>query len=69
MPMAKFLIIYLVMLFVLAIAWPLLKDIMPGGIPGDVVFFVGDVKIHLLFGTSVVFSAVIAFILWLFQKF
>ncbi len=66
--MKKFVITYIIMVFVLAIAWPLLSGIMPSDIPGDTVVLIGDVKIHLLIGTSLFFSVIIILILWTMRK-
>ena len=66
--MKKFALIYLIMVFVLAAAWPLVGGILPSGMPGDTSVLIGEVRIHLLYGTSLVFSLLIILILWTMRK-
>jgi hypothetical protein len=66
--MKKFAVTYIVMVFVLAVAWPLLGRIMPSGMPGDTSVLIGDLMIHLLYGTSLIFSLLIILVLWMLRK-
>ena len=66
--MWKFAITYLVVLILLAVGWPLINTFVPSWIPGDSSFVFGDLRVHLLFGTSFIVSTLIIFIMWMFQK-
>ena len=66
--MWKFAATYLVTLIVLAVAWPIARDFIPSWIPGDASFLFGDLRVHLLFGTSFFVSTFIIFIMWMFQR-
>jgi len=66
--MKIFVITYIVLIFLLGIAWPLIGPIMPGEIPGDGSILIGEVKIHLLFGTSLIVSVIFMIILWMMGK-
>ncbi len=66
--MKKFALTYLIMVFVLAVAWPLLGGILPSGMPGDTSVLIGDLRVHLLYGTSLIFSLIIILILWTMRK-
>lgn len=66
--MKKFALTYLIMVFVLAVAWPLVGGTMPSEVPGDTDVLIGEVRIHLLYGTSLIFSLIIILILWTMRK-
>ncbi len=66
--MWKFAITYLVVLILLAVAWPLINGIVPTWMPGDTTFLYGNLRVHVLFGTSFFASTLVIFIMWMFQK-
>lgn len=66
--MWKFAITYLVVLILLAVAWPLIYTIVPAWMPGDTTFLYGNLRVHVLFGTSFFISTFVIFIMWMFQK-
>jgi len=66
--MKIFAITYIVLIFVLAIAWPLIGVIMPAGVPGDGSIMIGEMKVHLLFGTSLIISSTFMIVLWMLGK-
>lgn len=66
--MWKFAITYLVVLILLAVAWPLISGIVPAWMPGDTTFLFGNLRVHVLFGTAFFASTFVIFIMWMFQK-
>jgi len=62
--MKTFAVIYFIMVFVLMVAWPLVGGILPEGVPGDTMVLVGETKVHILYGTSLITTSLIMIFLW-----
>lgn len=68
-PLTKFLTIYAVVLIMLAFAWPFITFLPIGYLPGDVTTQLGGLTLYLAFGTGLVVSAIVAFLLYIFQRY
>lgn len=50
------------------LAWPWLKNVVPGRLPGDIVVEKSGLKIFFPITTMIVISVVVTLILWFFRK-
>ena len=66
--MARFLIILGVVLVAAGLAAPFLAKLGVGRLPGDIVIERGDVRLYLPIATSLLISAVLSLIVWLFHR-
>lgn len=68
-PFIKFLTFYAVIFLILSFGWRFFPSLPIGHLPGDVVSALGNVTLYLAFGTTLVITGIVAFILYLFQRF
>lgn len=66
--MAKILITIGVVCILAGLAWPLLKNIPLGRLPGDITVIRENFRIHFPLTTCILISLVLSFILWFFRK-
>lgn len=66
-PGPRFLLLLAIVLVVLALAWQFLP-LRPGRLPGDFAWGRGNVRLHFPLATSLLVSAVLTLLLWLFGK-
>ena len=66
--MAKWLITLGIVLVVLGVAWPLLAKLGLGHLPGDIRVERRGYTFHFPVTTSLVVSAVISLLLWIFRR-
>ena len=64
----KLLIIFGLVLVAIGLLWPLIAKIGPGRLPGDFVIERGNFRLYLPIMTSLLISAVLSLILWLFNR-
>ena len=68
----RFFIIFGILMIVLGLLWPLVKNIGLGRLPGDVHMTGDGWSVHFLFGTSIVLSIVLTIVLnlifWLMNR-
>jgi hypothetical protein len=68
MGMQKFLIVTGVLFILAGLAWPLLKKLKLGRLPGDIVIGDGNVKFYFPIVTCIIVSLVLSLIFWLVKK-
>lgn len=66
--MSKFLITLGIVLVALGLAWPFLAKLGLGRLPGDIVIERGGFSFYLPLATSLLISAVLTLIMWLFGR-
>ncbi|KTD29752.1 DUF2905 domain-containing protein [Legionella israelensis] len=66
--MQKLLIILGIVFILLALAWPILKKIGFGRLPGDIIFRKGHFTFYFPVTTCIIISLLIMIILWFFNK-
>jgi hypothetical protein len=64
----RFLIVAGIVLLVLGFAWPYLGRIGLGRLPGDIVIEREGFNLYIPITTSILISAVLTLLLWLFRK-
>ena len=64
----KLLIIFGLVLVVIGILWPLISKLGLGRLPGDIVIERENFRLYVPILTSLLISAVLALILWLFNR-
>jgi hypothetical protein len=65
---ARFLIVLGLVLLAAGLLWPLLQKVGLGRLPGDIVIERENFRLYLPLGTSLLISAVLTVILWLFGR-
>ena len=68
MDLQRFLIIAGIVLVVVGLAWPYLGRIGLGRLPGDIVIEREGFRLYIPIITSLLISAVLTLLLWLFRK-
>lgn len=68
-PIVKIATTYVVILILLAFAWPFIPVLPIGHLPGDVISSLGNTTLYLAFGTGGLLTGILAFILYIFQRF
>lgn len=63
MGVTRFLIIFVLVLIVIGILWPLLRKIGLGRLPGDIVIERGRIRIYIPLATAVIVSLVLSALL------
>ena len=66
--MQKFLIVLGLLLVALGVLWPLLTKIGLGRLPGDIVIERDGFRFYFPLATSLLVSAVLTFVFWLFNR-
>ena len=66
--MQKFLIVLGLLLVALGVLWPLLTKIGLGRLPGDIVIERDGFRFYIPLATSLLVSAVLTFVFWLFNR-
>ncbi|NNF15615.1 MAG: DUF2905 domain-containing protein [Gammaproteobacteria bacterium] len=66
--MQKILLIGGVLMIVAGLAWPWLKNVTPGRLPGDFIIEKSGFKVFVPITTMIVISIVLTLILWFFRK-
>lgn len=66
--MSRLLIIFGILLVIVGIAWPLLKKIGLGHLPGDIIIRKESFTLYFPITTCIVISLLITFILWLLNR-
>ncbi|MHB8252466.1 MAG: DUF2905 family protein [Acidiferrobacter sp.] len=56
------------LLVVAGLLWNVRARLPWGRLPGDWAFRLGDVRVHLLFATSLLLSVVLSLLLWFFRR-
>ncbi len=67
-PVAKGFAFYVVILILLAFAWPFIPALPIGYVPGDVTSNVGSITLYLAFGTALILDLILMFTLYIFQR-
>ncbi len=65
----KFMTFYAVIFILFAFAWPLMPSLPFGYLPGDTQTQVGDVTLYLTFGSTLLVTGLLTFVLYIFQRF
>lgn len=68
MDMAKYLILAGIVLIVIGVLWLVGERLGVGRLPGDFVIERGNVRIFIPLTTSLIISAVLSLLLWLFMR-
>lgn len=66
--MARWLIIFGLVLLAAGLLWPWLAKLGIGRLPGDILIEHGPVKIYLPITTSILISLVLSLVLWLMNR-
>ncbi|PIE69802.1 MAG: hypothetical protein CSA21_00335 [Deltaproteobacteria bacterium] len=66
--MARVLIVTGILCMVLGLAWPWLKHLPLGRLPGDIAISRGDVHLFFPVTTSILISLLLSLLFWLFKK-
>jgi Protein of unknown function (DUF2905) len=66
--MARMLVIFGLVLIVLGLFWPLVAKLGLGRLPGDIVIERENFRLYLPVATSLLLSAVVSFVFWLFNR-
>ena len=68
MPISRLLIIFGLALVAVGILWPLMAKLGLGRLPGDIVMERENVRLYVPIATSLLISAVLTLVLWLFNR-
>jgi hypothetical protein len=66
--MQRLLIVLGATLILAGIAWPWLRRLPLGHLPGDIVIDRPDLKLYIPITTMIVVSAIVSLVLWLFRR-
>jgi Protein of unknown function (DUF2905) len=66
--MARLLVIFGLVLILLGLFWPLVAKLGLGRLPGDIVIERENFRLYLPLATSLLLSAVVSFVFWLFNR-
>jgi hypothetical protein len=65
---SRLLVIFGILLIVLGVAWPILKDFGLGRLPGDILIKRDGLTLYVPLATSFLVSLVLSFVLWLLGR-